>query len=90
MLVVKVYVTSRKPDSVTGIDKMRLTKIDEIHIQNVGEIVEGIYKYVIKKPKGIEATITHARSEGYRPLLERALGLLEHKGKKSYIRRKKR
>lgn len=95
MLVVKVYATKRVPvrpgESVeVGVTHhTELKKIDEIHIQNIGQVAGDVFRYEIKKPGGIDAQITHPKSDGYRPLLERALALLEHKGKKEYKRRKK-
>lgn len=95
MLVIKVYITKRVPiRDGESVDKGKthhteLKLIDEIHIQNVGQIAGDIWKYKIKKPRGVAAQMTHSRSDGYRPLLERALALLGHKGKKEYKRRRK-
>lgn len=95
MLVIKVYATKRVPvrlgESVKKGTRFLtdLKLIDEIHIQNIGQIAADVYRYAIKKPRGIDAKIVHPRSDGYRPLLERALALLEHKVKKEYKRRKK-
>jgi len=95
MLVIKVYATKQVPiREGESVDKgvthhTDLELIDEVHIQNIGQVAGDIYKYKIEKPGGINAQITHPRSDGYRPLLERVMALLEHKGKKEYKRRKK-
>lgn len=88
MLVIKVYATKSVaiPAGDVWKEGVKLEKIDEIHIQNIGQVAGDVWKYKIKKPGGIDAQITHPKSDGYRPLLERALALLEHKGNK---RRKK-
>ena len=92
MLVVKVYIT--KEVELLSIaeygvrnKKIKLEKIDEIQIKNLGEIAEGVYKYAIKVPKGIKAKISHIRDDGYMPLLAKALALLAKRGRKEYKRR---
>ena len=67
MLIVKVQVNNEQ--------------IDEIHIQNIKHIVDGIYQYRIRKPEGFDATpIHHKRTLGYKPLLIEALSILKHTG----------
>ena len=93
MLVVKVFITKRVPiregESVEkGVTHFTdLEQIDEIHIQNLGEIAGGVYRYAVKKPSGIKAQISHPRGDGYRPLLEKALRLLSKPPKGPYKRR---
>lgn len=65
MLVIKPFV------NYSAID-------DEIYIQNVEECSNGIYRYIIRKPKGFEnRSIYHKRSDGWRTLTLKALNLLE-------------
>lgn len=95
MLVIKVFATKKVPiregESVEKGKKFHtdLELIDEIHIQNIGRVAGDVYRYEVKKPKGVKARIVHPRSDGYRPLLERALALLEFGPKNAYKRRKK-
>ena len=56
--------------------------IDAICIHNLGETEEkGYYEYEVVSPFGegrlFEETITHKRSDGYKPLLEIACKLLK-------------
>ena len=62
MLILKAYINNRE--------------IDEIHIQNTGEIKNDKTKYLIRKPK-CDIPIFHKRSDGYRLLLIKALKILE-------------
>jgi len=52
------------------------TDIDEIWIQNTGEIKGRKTKYLIRKPAN-DTPIWHKRVSGYRPLLMKALKVLE-------------
>jgi len=93
MLVIKVYATKKVPiREGESVEKGRthhtdLELIDEIHIKNLGEIAEGVYKYGITKPKGVKAQISHIRDDGYMPLLAKALTLLSKPARKEYNRR---
>lgn len=65
MLVIKPYV------NYTPID-------DEIWVQNVEECPNGIYRYIIRKPKGFEhIDIYHKGTDGWRMLTIKALEVLE-------------
>jgi len=55
-------------------------QIDEIHIQNTGELEDGIYEYRIRQPEGKFPKITHRREAGYKPLLIKALRTLDRRG----------
>jgi len=94
MLVIKVYATKEVPvrlgESVEkGVKShVDLELIDEIHIQNVGQRGLDNWEYQIVKPKGIKARISHFRATGYRPLLIKALGLLDNRPKKRKRRKK--
>ena len=64
MLIVKVYVNTKQ--------------IDEIHIQRVRDTGDDLKGYRIVKPEGFEGRlIPHRYSDGYMPLLRRALEELE-------------
>ena len=70
MLIAKIYVNEKQ--------------IDEIVIQNTGEIQRGFYEYLIKKPEGYDdEPIMHKRSAGYHSLLIMALNLIGHRKKVS-------
>ena len=86
MLVVKVYAT-KKVGSLGGKATI-LEQIDEIHIQNVGERGGGYWEYKVKKPRGVKPKIMHFRVAEYRPLLIKALKLLENLPKKRKRRKK--
>lgn len=95
MLVIKVYATKQVPiragRRVVPRDARlhsKLELVDEIYIQNVGERGEDNWEYKIKKPRGVKAKIIHLRADGYRPLLIKALKLLEHLPKKRKRRKK--
>jgi len=62
MLIIKAYLNEKE--------------IDEILIQNTGEVTLGEYKYFIRKPK-IDIPIWCKRGDGYRPLLLKALKIIE-------------
>ena len=62
MLIIKAYLNEKE--------------IDEILIQNTGEIKDGKTKYLIRKPAN-DTPIFHKRSDGYRPLLLKALKIIE-------------
>ena len=67
MLVVKVFVN--------------LDQIDEIHIQNTGDVDKEICNYQIMRPEGFETyNMKHKRSDGYLGLLEQALKILKSTG----------
>jgi hypothetical protein len=51
-------------------------EIDTILVQNMGEVSDGIYEYVIRKPK-IEKRIFHERDKGWVPLAKKVLEVLE-------------
>jgi len=57
---------------------INLNKIDEIWIHNSGTVhpKTGKYKYTIVKPE-IYKTLWHKRGDGYRPLLLKALKIIE-------------
>ncbi len=63
MLIAKIFINEEQ--------------IDEIHIQNVGEVKPGEYglhRYKIRKPELPEdIVLIHKRSVGYEPLLQKAL-----------------
>ena len=63
MLIAKIYINE--------------TKIDEIHVQNVGLLFEpDIYAYKIRKPER-DIMIPHVRKDGYKPLLRKVLEILD-------------
>ena len=70
MLIAKIYVNERK--------------IDEIHIQNIGQILQfnsKLHEYKIRKPEGCDdIKLAHIRARGYRLLLIMALTELEVRG----------
>lgn len=65
MLILKVFVNK--------------DQIDEIRIQNKEYIQNDIYNYKIIKPKGYNKFITHKRSTGWKPLVEKVLKTLRGK-----------
>lgn len=64
MLIVKVFINQNQ--------------IDEIHIHNVGgDEINGLYR--IEYPVGFEnIMIKHKRINGYGPLLQKALRIINH------------
>lgn len=62
MLILKAFVNEKE--------------IDEIHIQNIEYIGNGIYEYKIKKPEGDWPVIHHKRKDGWRKLALRVLYVL--------------
>jgi len=93
MLVIKVYATKTVELRSVAQYKVKnkktvLEKIDEIHIENVGERGDDNWEYRITKPRGVKARISHLRATGYRPLLAKALGLLNNPPKKRKRRKK--
>ena len=52
-------------------------QIDEIWVQNVGTLDDGIYEYKIQHPKGDWPLILHKRSDGWKKLAVKVLDLLE-------------
>ena len=62
MLILKAFINERE--------------IDEIWIQNTGIVEGGKTKYLIRKPAN-DTPIWHKRINGYRPLLIKALKVLE-------------
>ena len=68
MLVLKAFINHKQ--------------IDEIHVQNIGEIDTeyDVWAYKIRKPKGHEGKrFFHVRSEGYLQLASNVLGYLSDK-----------
>jgi len=72
MLVIKVFV-----ESILGEEQ-----IDEIRIQNTGEVEEGVYSYKIRKPKKGQPTFIHERKLGWLPLGAQVLTYLTEKMKR--------
>lgn len=62
MLVLKVFVNH--------------DQIDEVHIQNTGDVVDGNHAYKIVKPAGHIGLIYHDRTKGWKTLVEKALKVM--------------
>lgn len=77
MLIVKVFINEKK--------------IDELHIWNKAErfdLETDCYEYRLLSPEGYkDIPILHIRSEGYKPLLRKALKVIDDVDKnKEYIK----
>ena len=57
-------------------------QIDEIWVQNVGFLDDGICEYKIRKPEGDWPLIKHKRSGGWRKLGIKVLDMLEKEEQK--------
>jgi len=51
-------------------------QIDEIWVQNVGFLDNGVCEYKIRKPEGYQSIILHKRSDGWRKLAIKVLEIL--------------
>ena len=65
MLIAKIFINNKQ--------------IDEIHIHNLGEIKNGVWKYAIEKPDVSDTFIKHIRADGYKRLLMKALKIIQFK-----------
>ena len=72
MLIIAAYVNDRL--------------IDEVWIQNVDHISGDTCKYKIRKPEGDWPDILHKRSDGWKRLAMKALGILKDEGTDQYLR----
>lgn len=60
--------------------------IDEIWVQNVGFLDDGICEYKIRKPEGDWPLISHKRSDGWRKLGIKVFEVLEEDQDEKFIK----
>lgn len=75
MLIIKAFVNHNQ--------------IDEIWVQNVNTLDDGIRAYKIRKPEGDYPLISHKRSDGWRKLFIKVLEVLDGDDESTYKNRRR-